>query len=143
MSPAALEKEDHTRDAQFNRAMHGNSAAAAGGVTSMLSKDKAAQKAAVDEYFKHWDGKAAEVETEETRAARKAEYATLTRQYVLQPPRLDINKQTATTTWPPTSTSTAGAARSTSAASPTVSPSGRPSPATSTTSPTSWASPPI
>jgi sterol 24-C-methyltransferase len=82
MSTAALEKEDHNRDAQFNKAMHGDSATAAGGVKSMLAKDKAAQKAAVDEYFKHWDGKAAETETEETRAARRAEYATLTRQYV-------------------------------------------------------------
>ena len=63
----------------------------------MLKKDKAAQKAAVDEYFKHWDNKAAKDETPEIREvcsqsparlfctnslrqARKAEYATLTRQ---------------------------------------------------------------
>lgn len=47
----------------------------------MLKKDKAAQKAAVDEYFKHWDNKAAKDETPEIREARKAEYATLTRHY--------------------------------------------------------------
>lgn len=48
----------------------------------MIGKDKEAQKAAVDEYFKHWDNKGAHDETEETRAARRAEYATLTKQYV-------------------------------------------------------------
>ena len=33
----------------------------------MLKKDRVAQKAAVDEYFKHWDSKDAADETEETR----------------------------------------------------------------------------
>jgi sterol 24-C-methyltransferase len=80
--PAVLEKEDHDRDAKFNNVLHGTSAGASGGVQSMLSKDKDAQKAAVDEYFKHWDNKSAETETEETRAARRSEYATLTRQCV-------------------------------------------------------------
>ncbi|PFH61611.1 hypothetical protein XA68_16872 [Ophiocordyceps unilateralis] len=37
--------------------------------------------AAVDEYFKHWDNKPAADETPEQRAARTAEYATLTRHY--------------------------------------------------------------
>lgn len=46
----------------------------------MIGKDKAAQQAALDEYFKHWDNKSAGEETEETRAARRAEYATLTKQ---------------------------------------------------------------
>jgi sterol 24-C-methyltransferase len=85
MAPIALspglEKEDHVRDAAFNKALHGKSAQAAGGLAAMRNKDAAAQKAAVDEYFKHWDNKAAAVETEETRKARRAEYASLTRQY--------------------------------------------------------------
>ena len=67
MSPIALEKEDHSRDAEFNKAMHGKSAKARGGMTAMLQKDRAAQQAAVDEYFKHWDNKTAADETEETR----------------------------------------------------------------------------
>jgi sterol 24-C-methyltransferase len=67
MSPIALEEQNHTRDAEFNKAMHGKSAQARGGMTSMLQKDRGAQKAAVDEYFKHWDNKSAEDETEETR----------------------------------------------------------------------------
>jgi len=67
MSPIALEQEDHTRDAEFNKAMHGKSAEATGGLRALLKKNTSAQSAAVDEYFKHWDNKAAEVETEETR----------------------------------------------------------------------------
>ncbi|KAL4787617.1 S-adenosyl-L-methionine-dependent methyltransferase [Aspergillus varians] len=81
MAPSALEQENHQRDADFNRALHGSSAEAQGGFAAMRQKSAAAQKAAVEEYFKHWDNKAAEVETEETRAARRAEYATLTRHY--------------------------------------------------------------
>lgn len=81
MAPARLETEDHARDAAFNKAMHKDSSSAQGGFSAMLKKDKVAQKAAVDEYFKHWDNKAAKDETPEDREARKAEYATLTRHY--------------------------------------------------------------
>lgn len=67
MSPIALEGEDHNRDAAFNKVLHGKSAAERGGIRSMLKKDPAAQKAAIEEYFKHWDNKAASTETEEIR----------------------------------------------------------------------------
>ena len=80
MAPIALETEDHVRDAAFNKAMHGGSSQERAGLMAILKKDAKAQKAAVDEYFKHWDNKGAKEETEETREARKAEYATLTRQ---------------------------------------------------------------
>jgi sterol 24-C-methyltransferase len=70
MSPIALEQEDHTRDAEFNKAMHGKSATTRGGMAAMLQKDRGAQQAAVDEYFKHWDNKTAADETEETRKVR-------------------------------------------------------------------------
>ena len=84
MAPVALETEDHTRDAEFNKALHGKSAQERAGLLAMMGgKDPAAQKAAIDEYFKHWDNKAAADETAETREARRAEYATLTRQYAL------------------------------------------------------------
>jgi sterol 24-C-methyltransferase len=75
-----LEREDKKRDAEFNKVLHGKSAANRGGFMSMLGKESAAKKEAVDEYFKHWDNKAANVETEEVRKARRDEYATLTRQ---------------------------------------------------------------
>jgi sterol 24-C-methyltransferase len=70
MAPIALEKEDKTRDAEFNKAMHGGSSQATGGMSAMMRKDKTAQKAAVDEYFKHWDNKSAQAETLETREVR-------------------------------------------------------------------------
>lgn len=80
MSPAKLEQENHQRDAEFNKAMHGKSSQNTGGWAAMRAKDTKAQQVAVDEYFKHWDNKAAAEETEATREARRAEYATLTRQ---------------------------------------------------------------
>lgn len=67
-----LEKQDRERDAAFNKAMHGDSATAQGGVRAMLAKGGDAQKAAVDEYFKHWDNQAAKDETEETRAVSQS-----------------------------------------------------------------------
>jgi sterol 24-C-methyltransferase len=67
MASVKLEVEDHSRDAAFNKAMHKDSAAAQSGFSAMLRKDKKAQKVAVDEYFKHWDNKAAANETKEDR----------------------------------------------------------------------------
>lgn len=67
MSPAKIEQEDHARDAAFNKALHKNSAEAQGGLTALMQKNKTAQKAAVDEYFKHWDNKPAAGETAEDR----------------------------------------------------------------------------
>lgn len=63
-----LEREDHSRDAAFNKAMHGNSAQARGGFAAMFAKGADAKQAAVDEYFKHWDNKEASDETPEERA---------------------------------------------------------------------------
>jgi sterol 24-C-methyltransferase len=83
MAPATispLEKEDHARDASFNKILHGTSAEKRGGMMAMMKKDALSQKAAVDEYFKHWDNKTADVETDEVRKARREEYASLTRQ---------------------------------------------------------------
>ena len=77
-----LEKEDHSRDAAFNKALHGASAKQRGGFMSMFNKDAISHKAAVDEYFKHWDNQTAAEETEDIRKERRNEYATLTRQCV-------------------------------------------------------------
>lgn len=67
---SSLEHEDHNRDAAFNKAMHGKSAQARGGIAAMFSKGSDAKRAAVDEYFKHWDNKKAADETPEQRAVR-------------------------------------------------------------------------
>ena len=72
MAPIALETEDHSRDAAFNKILHGKSAEERAGFMSMIKKDPKAQKAAVEEYFKHWDHKSANVETQETRDVRFA-----------------------------------------------------------------------
>lgn len=68
MAPAVLETEDHKRDAAFNKVLHGKSSEARGGLAALRNKDAKAQKAAVEEYFKHWDNKGSAEETEETRA---------------------------------------------------------------------------
>jgi hypothetical protein len=70
MAPTNLEREDHSRDAAFNKAMHKNSSKAEGGFSAMLKKDTAAHQASVDEYFKHWDQKAAKDETDADREVR-------------------------------------------------------------------------
>ena len=83
MAPIALsnglEAEDHARDSAFNKTMHGKSIDARAGLLAMRNKDAVSQKAAVDEYFKHWKAQA-DVETAEIRKGRRDEYATLTRQ---------------------------------------------------------------
>ncbi|KAF8246267.1 hypothetical protein K440DRAFT_553769 [Wilcoxina mikolae CBS 423.85] len=76
-----LEAEDHARDAAFKKAMHGKTAEENAGFMAILKKDKEAQSAAVDEYFKFWDGKGAGVETEQDMKERVESYATLTRHY--------------------------------------------------------------
>lgn len=63
-----LEREDKVRDAEFNKALHGKSAQARGGMAAMFAKGYDAKKAAVDEYFKHFDGQSAKDETPEQRA---------------------------------------------------------------------------
>ncbi len=68
-SKIALEKEDHRRDADFNKALHGKTSEVKGGIAAMMAKDKDAKKLAVDEYFKHFDNKKAETETDADRAA--------------------------------------------------------------------------
>ncbi|KAK5108955.1 Delta(24)-sterol C-methyltransferase [Meristemomyces frigidus] len=80
-STTQLEKEDLERDAAFKKALHGKTGEGRQGFTAMLGKDHGAQKEAVDEYFKHWDNKSSATETEETRKARRDQYATLTRHY--------------------------------------------------------------
>ena len=68
MAPIALETEDHIRDAEFHKAMHGKSAETKG-FRSMLNKDHEAHRLASEEYFKHWDNKHAGTETAEVREA--------------------------------------------------------------------------
>ena len=65
ISNIQLEQENHERDADFKKAMHGKTAEATGGFAAMMGKNHEAQSAAVDEYFKFWDNKGAGVESEQ------------------------------------------------------------------------------
>jgi len=134
MSPIALEQENHTRDAEFNKAMHGKSAGTRGGMSAMLQKDKAAQQAAVDEYFKHWDNKAAGDETEETRKVREPPNGAVPADDDRRGATSTRHSPGTTTTWRRTCTSTVGARAFTFADMPMASRSTRPLRATSTTS---------
>ncbi|ROV91106.1 hypothetical protein VSDG_07823 [Cytospora chrysosperma] len=69
------------RDMTFENIMHKKTATTHEGFSAMLNKDKEAQRAAVAEYFQHWDNKEAKNETEADREARARDYASLTRQY--------------------------------------------------------------
>ncbi|KAH7014244.1 S-adenosyl-L-methionine-dependent methyltransferase [Microdochium trichocladiopsis] len=72
---------EQARNSAFDHALHGTSGSGQGGLKAMMSKDNSARKAAMDQYFQHWDDKKAEDETAEVRKARTDDYASLTRQY--------------------------------------------------------------
>lgn len=63
----------------FDSLLHRATAEKDGGIGAILKKDHRAQKAASEEYFRHWD-KTAQQETEADRAERSDGYASLTRQ---------------------------------------------------------------
>ena len=67
----------------FDSLLHRATAEKDEGIAAILKKDHRAQKAASEDYFRHWDDKTPQQETEVDRAERSDEYASLTRQYVL------------------------------------------------------------
>lgn len=80
MSSQTLLRADEARNSAFDKALHGDSSQGQGGIRAMMSKDKTARAAAVDEYFQHWDNKSAEDETSAVRQSRTDDYASITRQ---------------------------------------------------------------
>lgn len=56
-------------DASFEKILHKGTATNLG-VSAILKKDHGAQKAAAEDYFRHWDNKPAEDETASDRAVR-------------------------------------------------------------------------
>jgi len=146
VAPTSLEAENHKRDADFNKAMHGQSAGSRGGLMSMMAKGASAKALSVEEYFKHWDNQASKDETPEIREKRRAMYASLTREYYVSRDfitkaltHLDTDRRACRTSRP-TCTSTAGLNPSISAASHTESRSDRHWRDTNTIWHTSWAS---
>lgn len=75
-----LAPKEYQKDADFSKAMHGE-VAERKGFGAVLNKDRDAQQAAVDGYFKHWDNKSSINETEEDRKARLEDYSNLTKHY--------------------------------------------------------------
>lgn len=80
MSSQALLPADEARNSAFDKVLHGSSNKGQSGFRAMMNKDKHAHAAAVDEYFQHWDNKAAEDETKDVRQSRTDDYASITRQ---------------------------------------------------------------
>jgi sterol 24-C-methyltransferase len=54
-------------EATFEKVLHRKTGTKNVGMSAMLKKDYEAQKAASDEYFRHWDNKTAKSETKEIR----------------------------------------------------------------------------
>lgn len=77
----ALLPLDQVKNMAFDKILHKSSSNSQGGLRAMINKDNEAHKAAVAEYFQHWDDKKAEDETEAVRQSRVDDYASLTRQY--------------------------------------------------------------
>ena len=66
-----LEREDHQRDADFSKAMHGK-VDANSGFMNIMSKDKKAAGVAAEEYFKHWKDDGTRIETEDEKNVRNS-----------------------------------------------------------------------
>lgn len=64
----------------FDGALHRGSTNSQG-LRAISRKDKSLHNFAMNEYFKHWDNKDAENETEDIRRGRREDYLSLTRQY--------------------------------------------------------------
>jgi hypothetical protein len=65
---ASLTEQEKLQHAEFSKALHGSSVEKSAGLRAMFGKGSDAKKLAVDEYFKHWDNKAAKDETVADRA---------------------------------------------------------------------------
>ena len=74
-----LAPKDFKADAEFAKVLHGDGQH--GGYSALLGKDREAQQAAVDGYFKHWDNKGPQQETEADKQARLDDYSSLTKHY--------------------------------------------------------------
>ncbi|KAG8428025.1 hypothetical protein J3459_006154 [Metarhizium acridum] len=81
MPSKTLVSGNDARHADFDKILHGALSESRGGLRAMMGKDREANEVAVKEYFRHWDNKKAQDETEAVRQARADDYASLTRQY--------------------------------------------------------------
>lgn len=75
-----LAPKNFKADADFAKAMHGTSTDKSG-FTAVLNKNKDAHNAAVEGYFKHWDNRNSETQTDEDQEARLEDYSSLTKHF--------------------------------------------------------------
>ena len=80
MSDRQLISFDDSRNSAFDKVLHRGSIQSQGGLRAMMNKNSLAHVAASQEYFRYWDDQKAEEETEDIRAERSQNYATITRQ---------------------------------------------------------------
>ncbi|KAK6462263.1 ergosterol biosynthesis [Scheffersomyces coipomensis] len=71
-----LAQKDHKRDAEFTKALHGQSYKKTG-LSALMAKSKDASAVASSGYFKHWDGGV----TEDDEVKRLGDYSQLTHHY--------------------------------------------------------------
>lgn len=80
MANTDIISHDEARRHAFDTVLHRQSNNLTGGVSALAGKNTEAYAAASKEYFKYWDNKKAEDETELIRQERTDNYSNLTRQ---------------------------------------------------------------
>ncbi|KAK9456763.1 S-adenosyl-L-methionine-dependent methyltransferase [Dipodascopsis uninucleata] len=81
MTTQYLQQQNKEQDAAFKVALHGKDVTGSSGIGAIIKKNAEAQSAAVGEYFKFWDNKRPNQESEQDKIGRLEEYATLTKHY--------------------------------------------------------------
>lgn len=76
---AKLAPKNFKADAEFAKAMYGE--ADKSGYSALLGKNEEAHKAAVEGYFKHWDNRTSETQTQEDEQGRLDDYSSLTKHF--------------------------------------------------------------
>ncbi|QPG74814.1 Delta(24)-sterol C-methyltransferase [Brettanomyces nanus] len=77
MSSVKLAPKEFKKDKDFAHALHGKTATESTGLGALAHKNKEAEQAALDGYFKHWDGKT----DKDSEQSRLDDYSSLTKQY--------------------------------------------------------------
>lgn len=78
-SDIKLAPKNYTRDREFAETLHGD--AKSHGIAAVVKKNRKAHDAAIQGYFKHWDNRAADTQTETDKQERLGDYSELTKHY--------------------------------------------------------------
>jgi sterol 24-C-methyltransferase len=80
METGAILSYEEAKTRAFESLLHRQSSKTESPVSAILQKDSNFHEAASKNYFKYWDNRTAEDETDSIRQARVQNYATMTRQ---------------------------------------------------------------